>query len=229
MSRIKSVLLGLAALLVMSAIASGPASATVKKEYFEGGTTKAIASETIEGVVGVADLQSEISGTKVLITCTSNTLANAKIESGGKSEGEIKYTECGKLFQLKEGKKTELGNCPVEVPAFKFKDKLIEGTKSGVVEDEFEPASGKLFVEVIIKSTGTGCTFGSEAGKKYNTEGTYIASLGQEAEMAKKEGEIKFDSTGSNVTFEKQKAAYTNTVTKVKLSGTKAGQEWYVD
>lgn len=94
------------------------------------------------------------------------------------------------------------------------------------MEDEFRPSSGTVFVEIEI--TGASCVFKKSVGN-YKTEGTYIASLGQEAEIAKKEGEIRFDATGSNVTFEGKKAGYTNTVSKVKLSGTKVGKEWYVD
>jgi hypothetical protein len=225
MSRIRIVVLSLSVVLAVSAMASGSASA-LKLKYYEAPHTEITVATAVTGTVGVAQLQSIILSDKIMVECTNNKFSG-EIEAGGKSKGKIEFGGC-ELYQIKEGKKEAEGSsCEVTVPTFKFKDKLIEGTKSGVVEDEFEPETPPIFVElVIITKTGQTCIFGEKSpGKKYKTEGTYQASFGDEGERALKEHELVFDAPGSNVTFGKEKASYTDTVKKLEAGG----KEFYVE
>jgi hypothetical protein len=222
MSKVKFVMLSLIAVLAVSALAASSASAKTENKYYETTEKKELVAQPIEGTVGTAQLQSIISNIKIFIICTTNKLSEAEISTEGSSKGEITYSGCT-ISEIKNGIKTEAKKCKVEIPAFKFKDKLIEGVESGVVEDEFKPASGTLFVEIKIKGEKV-----AECGLEgtFKTEGSYIASLGDEAEVEKAEGEIVFTSTGSKVKFGKEKTSYTNVVSKVKRTN---GKKWYVD
>jgi hypothetical protein len=215
MSRMKVVLLSLVTMLAVSGLASSSALAKTENKYFEAGGTAISAETAITGTVGIADLASELAGAKILIECTENTFKGT-VGKEGTSKGSIKYGGC-KLFEINKGKKESETTCTVSIPEFKFVDQLIEGTKGGVVEDEFKPETPPVFVEITIGV----CTLKGT----FKTEGTYTAQTSQEGEVAKKEGELRFDSTGSNVTFNKSKAAYFDTLKKLELGG----KEWYVD
>lgn len=117
MSRMKVVLASLVAMFAVSAVAAGPAAATTKNEYFEGGGATQITSEKIEATVGVADLQSEIASAKVLIECTNNKFSEGEISTGGASKGKIEYSSCT-ISEIKEGKRSVEATCTVKVPAF---------------------------------------------------------------------------------------------------------------
>jgi hypothetical protein len=220
MSRVKVVLLGLVAMFAASAMAAGPALA-LENKYFEQPKVE-ITSSAIEGSVGTAWLQSSLSGQKILIESAENAFEEGKILKEGKSEGKIKYKK-PILYTIKEGKKENTSaTCTVAPIEFKFKDKLFTQTKGGVVADEFEPGTegSKIFIEIKIE--GTSCLLKGT----FAVEGTYNASLGGQGEEDRTEHELIFTEAGSNVTFDKATAAYTNTVSKLKQTNKK---EWYVD
>jgi hypothetical protein len=222
MSRVKLGLLSLVAVFAVNAMAAVSASA-LSNAYFEQ-PSKALGTEAIEGVVGSASLQSEVSGLKIIIECTKNSFTG-EIEAGGKSKGEIKYESC-KVLSVKEGKKETLTLCKVLEPiSFKFLDKLFTQTKAGVVADNFEPSTPPIFVTIEIEGSTCVLNAGSKV-KKFKVEGTYAASLGAQAEEDQTEHELVFTEAGSSVTFEGKPASYTNTVAKLKRTN---GKEWYVD
>jgi hypothetical protein len=169
-------------------------------------------SQVVEGSVGTAQLQSVISNIKIFITCNENKLSEAEIETEGKSKGAITYSNC-KVAEIKNGVKTVAEKCKAEIPTFKFKDQLKEGSESGVAEDEFKPSEGTLFVEIKIKGVKVG-----ECGLEgtFKTEGSYIASFDAEGAVEKVEHTLNFTSKGSKVKFGKEKTGLTGVVA-VKL------------
>jgi hypothetical protein len=221
MTRIRLILLSMVAMLALSAAASATASAAVETRYFVEGDTELAASESIAGTVGTAELVSTLANDKIAIVCTKNTLSNATVETVGKSKGEIKYEECGELKQIKGGTLTTVTNCKVTIPPFKFIDLLVAGP-GGTVEDEFKPETGTTFVEIEIGGTGCNAIFKG----KFLASGSYVASL-PKGELGEVGHLIDFTSTGSKVTFNKELASYTNSVSNVLFSGTKKGKTWW--
>jgi hypothetical protein len=221
MSRFKLVVLGMLAVLAVSAAAAATASAATSLEtrYFVEGT-ELTSAETVDGVVGVAQLNSTVSGAKIMIECTANEMVptgNNTIEGGGVSHTEISYKQCY-LYTISKGTRELSTTCRVKEPiTFKAIDQLFAGN-GGLVEDEFKPSAGTIFVEIeIVKIPGKTCLL----EKTYKAEGTYIASFGDEGERQMTEHELVFNSTGSKVTFEKEPASYTNTITRLKLRNNK--------
>jgi hypothetical protein len=223
MSRFKLAALGVFAMLIVSAMAAASASAnTTETRYFVEGAELTTA-ETVDGVVGVAQLNSVTAGSKLMIECTANEiLASGEntIEAGGKSKTKIVYRQCY-VYNIKStGVREQLAGCGVEPIEFSAVDQLFIGP-GGLVEDRFEPVEGKLFVTIkLINANAKTCLFKGE----YKVEGTYVASLGDEAERSMTEHELVFTSTGSKVTFAGEPASYTNTVSRLKL---KSGKNWY--
>jgi hypothetical protein len=219
MPRIKLIMLGLVAILVTSAMVAGPASATTKNEFFEfPAKTKVTTATEVVGTVGTAELQGEVASAKILIECTKNVLGKSEIEAKGESKGSIKYESCT-LYELKEGEKIKESNCTVEIPEFKFKDQLVEGTGSGQVEDEFKPATGTTFVE--IKITGSLC---SGLKGTFKVEGTIIVEIFLPFRGFPRII-IYFQPTGSKLTFNGKPAGFFNT-TELTL---KSGKEVYAE
>lgn len=220
MSRMKWIMLSLVAVLGVSAVASVTASAATKNRFFVEKVELA-GSDKIEGTVETAQLNSIVANLKMMIVCTENKLVanTGEIEALGASKGEIEYNKC-KVYEIKEGVLTLLTVCTVKEPIkFSFKDQLIEGP-GGLVEDEFKPSSGTVFVKIEI--TGSLCAFKGTLEPK----GTYVASLGDEGERQLVEHELVFTSTGSKITLGTEKGAFTNRVSKVKVVGSKP---WYVE
>ena len=86
-NRLRVLLVSMLAVFALSAVASSTASAALKNEYFVEKVAVA-ANETIEGSVGVAKLNSELAGVKILIECKQNILVSGEIEAAGASKGE---------------------------------------------------------------------------------------------------------------------------------------------
>jgi len=221
-SRFKVILICMIAVLAAGALACGSASA-LSNSYFEQ-PSKALGNEKMATSVGVAQLQSEISGVKILIECAENS-AEGEIEAAGKSKGSIKIKKCS-LSSISEGKKTNLAaSCPIKEPLeFKVLGQLITQTKAGVVAAEIKPAEGKIFVEQAIG--GAACVITGGAESKFKAEGTYVASLGDQAEEDATEHEAVTTEAGSSLTFGGKPAAVTTTLSKIKRTN---GKEWYVD
>jgi hypothetical protein len=222
MSRIKLVLLSMVVVLGVSAVASSSAFAIAETRYFVGGTEVSV-QHNIEGNVETAQLNTQIASLKTILVCTENTFTG-NIKSGGTSEGTIKFKKC-KLYEIKAGVMTLLGNCMIGEPIeFTFKDQLFDGPAGqlggGIVEDEFRPAGGgenEVFVK--IKITGSLCVPKGELEPK----GTYVASMGDEAERELEKHELVFTSTGGKIKLGPEKGAFTNRVGNLKLEG---GGNW---
>ncbi len=208
MSRIKLALLGLVAMLLMSAAASSSAFATAETRFFVEGTEVTTATK-VEGTSGASQLESVIAGTKIVIECKKDAFTG-EIEAAGKTKGEITFEEC-KLFEIKAGKKTELPKCTVPNIKFKFNDQLVSGS-GATAEDEFFPTSGTLYVEFEI--TGGECLLKGKYKVETTAEkkGQRCALPSGEVEMEKHE--IVCTSTGgSELRFGKEKVSFFSTDT----------------
>jgi len=213
MLRMRLVLLGLAATLVFSAVASGSAFAAAETRYFVE-KTEVSAANAIEGTSGVSKLESTIAGVKIIIECKKD-VATGEIETLGKSKGEIKFTECGELMQRNTAReKKKIAKCAVENITFKFIDLLIPGP-GGTGEDEFKPASGSTFVTIVVGGTGCNATFKGS----YEVEGTQICAL-PEGEVELVLHEIQCNSTGSKLKLKKEPASFTS-IESLKLTSSK--------
>jgi hypothetical protein len=219
MSRIKLAVVSIFAVAAVCAVAAGSASAAQETRYFvEGAELTTV--ETVDGAVGVAQLNSVLLGSKIMIECTANELVGENtIEEKGKSKTEIIYKQCY-VYTINKGTRELDTGCGVETITFKALDQLIAGP-GGLVEDEFKPASGNLFVTInIVNANGKVCALKSED----KVEGSYVASFGDEGERSSTEHELVFTSTGSKVTFRGEPASYTNTVSRLKL---RSGKNYY--
>jgi hypothetical protein len=153
MSRIKSILLSLLALVAVGAVASSPASASTGTRYFIE-KTELTKPESIEATGEVATLEGEIASVKVGLECNKSAL-KGEIEGGGAGKGEVSLKEC-KVFKIEHGEQTTVGGCTVTEPlGFKYKSELVVGP-AGEPEIEVRPASGTTFVEIKI---GGECLF----------------------------------------------------------------------
>ncbi|MGA2164763.1 MAG: hypothetical protein ABSH36_09870 [Solirubrobacteraceae bacterium] len=203
MLRTKLVLLGLAATLVFSAVASSSAFAAAETRYFVE-KTEVSAANALEGTSGLAKLESTIAGTKIIIECQKDA-ATGEIEKEGKSKGEIKFTECGELMQRNTAREKEkIAKCAVENITFKFIDLLVPGP-GGSGEDEFKPASGSTFVTIVVGGTGCNATFKGS----YEVEGTQICA-NPEGEVELVLHDIWCSSTGSKLKLHKELASFTS-------------------
>lgn len=209
-------ILSLLAVLAVVAVTSASASALETRYVAEG--KEVTTAETYSAVVGVAQLNSTIGSVKIMIECSANALittgANA-IEAEGKSSGEISFSQCV-IYEIKKGSRVLLSSCTITEPIkFAFKDLLVSGP-GGLLEDEYKPSTGTIFVEITI---GVCVLKGT-----YKAEGAYTASFGAEGEREVSEHELLFHSTGSKVTLGKEPASFTNTISRIKL---KSGKSWY--
>jgi hypothetical protein len=221
MSRIKLAVVSVLAVAAVCAVAAGTASAAQETRYFVEGT-ELKATETVDGAVGVAQLNSTLLGQKIMIECTANELTTTgenTIEEKGKSKTEIIYKQCY-VYTISKGTRELLLGCGVETITFKAIDQLIAGP-GGLVEDEFKPSTGEVFVSInIVNANGKTCSLKS----KDEVKGSYVASFGDEGERSSTEHELVFTSTGSKVTFAGEPASYTNTVSRLKL---RSGKNFY--
>jgi hypothetical protein len=224
MSRVKLVLLGMLAVFAVSAAASASASASqaywrcanvgategrwhdaqcTKKGSPEEFATREITSEEDTFSSKVSILKSAT----VTITCKVDE-GRGKIETGGKSEGEIKFRECS----------TNLEHCAVVEPiVFKFTDQLL--LTSGIEEDEFKATkANETFVEITLEGTscalkGTHPVKGSQTCPLPNGEEPLI------------EHEITCTSAGSKLKFGSEAATFESTE-HVTLAGANKGKDW---
>jgi hypothetical protein len=230
MSRIRLIVLSLAAVTAIGAVASASASAHafLDCQKVAAGTgkwtdskcsvagtgeweTKEVASGTkAVGTSGVSKLKSKLLGAEILITCKKDAF-KGELETAGASKGEVTFEECSA-----SSSGSELTNCEVPNIKFKFTDQLV-GTP---VEDEFKPAvAGKPFVEIVINNKGAKTclekgTFPVEGTQKCElpSGGTFLA-----------EHEIKCTPTGSSLKFNKTEEATFESTEKVKLE---SGGNW---
>ncbi len=221
MLRIRLILIGVVVMSVMSALASASASAITPvflvcleksgsgRKFEDRNCSKESGSGKFElvevteflqytGTGGVSTLVSLLLKAEIRITC-KRTLLIGEIGPKGLTKGELKYDECS------VGNKTEtFANCEVPNIDFTFIDQLIENSK-GEVEDEYKPATGKVFVEIAIKNKeGKVC---AEKGT-FPVEGTQNAEVEQPSLGAKLLREWTFKASGSHLTFNKEPATY---------------------
>jgi hypothetical protein len=216
MSRVKLVLSTLTAVLAVSAVVSAAAMAQTPSYVIEGKEVTGTEKYEFTGSVNVARMNTVIGGLKEEIECISNKLMGENIlEKEGKSKGAINLESCT-LFEIK--KSGELFNqsekCTVKTPIeLKYGAQLVIGP-GGLVENEFKPATGEVFVEIVIQSApGKTCLLAASLQSK----GSYDASTGPEAEVERREHESVFTSAGSKLKIGALQASFTNKVTGLKL------------
>ncbi len=236
MTRAKLTLLIATAVVVAAAFVSATASATTpvfsvclkgtggsgtkyedskcEKEK-TGGEWEAIALKealAINGTGGVAKLKGALLKAEILITCKKDKVIG-EIEPAGKSKGEVTFEGC------EAGNSSgTFKNCAVPNIKFKFADQLVENAKSEV-EDEFKPASGSTFAEIIIENKEEKAC--AEKGK-FPVGGTQNAELEQTGYKTMKS--LTYKPSGSHLTFNGEAATFENTAS-VALSN---GDSWGV-
>jgi hypothetical protein len=240
MSRIRLILLSLAAITAIGAVTSASASAhrfiaptckegtnaeakkwgnekkCIERNPAAGETGKWEHNEVlgkVKGTSGVSKLKSMLLGAEILITCKKDTFSG-ELEAKGATKGEVTFEECSA-----SSSGSELTNCEVPNIKFKFTDQLV----GSPVEDEFKPAvAGKPFVEIVIKNKGAKICL--EKGT-FPVEGTQKCEL-PSGETFKTEHEIKCTPAGSSLKFNKTETATFESTDTVKLE---AGGEWAVE
>lgn len=234
MSRIRLILWSAAALAVMGAFASASASAhryveclkvaAGKEAYEENKCEKAkaggewekfeIANVGFAGTGNVSELKTELLKAEILITCKKAIYAG-ELETGGTGKGEVTLEECS----MGNSKET-FANC--EVPNIKFKllGVLVENAKSEV-EEEFKPASGTTFFDLIIKNKGE---------KACAEKGTFPVNGTQTCEFSNGKTfgvthEIDCKPSGSHLTFDGEAATFEGS----RSIGTASNDSWAVE
>jgi hypothetical protein len=218
MPRIKLLLLGLVAVLVMSAAASTSASAATKNRFFVE-KTELKGEDAIEGKVETAQLNTVIASLKIMGVCTENSFSEGKIKEKGEASAKMTFSKC-KIYEIKAGVLTLLSNCTFEEPVtFSVKEQLIEGP-GGMVEDEIKPSSGEVFVKAKI--TGAACVLKGT----YEPKGTYAGSGGDEAERQSPEHSLELSSTGSKLKLGTEPVSIRFCQWIIRIVGAKP---WYVE
>jgi hypothetical protein len=217
MSRIRLILPALAAVLVVSAAIAACALATTPTYFVEGKEITGAEKYAITFTLGTAHMNTEIGGVKMHIECTSNKLFGENyFEAGGRAKDEADFNNCALYEISKTGEQANRSEkCEIKTPIeFKYAEQLVAGP-GGLPEDEYKPASGEVFVEVVLQDApGSFCLFDS----RLQVTGAYDASYGPEAEIERREHEMWFQSAGSKLKIGTTiKASFTMRVTGLKL------------
>jgi hypothetical protein len=216
MSRMRLVLPILAAVLAVSAVASASAMAAAPRYVIEGKEVKGTEKFAITAGVGIANLNSVVGGLKMDIECVNNKVTGENfIEGEGKSKGETALEGCTLYEVAKNGAlENKSEKCLVKTPiVLKYADQLVIGP-GGLPEDELKPASGEIFVEVVIQNApGHTCLIAANLQVK----GAYAAAIGPEAEVERREHELRFTSAGSKINIGALQASFTNRINGLKL------------
>jgi hypothetical protein len=190
MSRTKLILLGLAALVVVSVVAtastSTPASASGSCSK-----VKTVPGYCIEGVPlesAAAEVEGTISGASILKGTVASVTAEVKCEKGkmtgtieggaagtvGKSTGTMTFEECKLVTptncKLSAGSKT--------IETSELKD-VLELTGSGKrIEDKFEPKEGTTFASIGIEGKESSCVIAHVAEEKgFPVSGSQVCEI----------------------------------------------------
>jgi hypothetical protein len=214
MPNLKIILLGLVASLSLSAILSAPASASAAVEtrfFVEGKEVSGSEEFTIDGVLGVTQLNSEIANIKVMVECTATTFIQSQIKANGEASSTPEFNNCS-IYTIKKGARAVMTNCTIpERIAFSAKEQLIDGP-GGVAELEIKPKTGTTFTTVEI--SGKECMLEG----KYEVTGT-LRMAAPEAEVARSDHALIANSTGSGVSMAKEKASVTILGQRVRVRG----------
>ncbi len=236
MSRIRFILLGMAATVVLGAFASASASAHrfvdclkvaagSKGIYEETKCEKAkaggewekyeIANQEVLGTGGLTKLKSELLGAELLITCKKETFSGL-LEVGGASKGEITLEECS------IGNKTEtFKNCEVPNIKFKLTGHLITKEEETEVEFRGVEKEGAQFVEIQIKNKGEkSCT---QKGK-FPIQGTQTCSFSN-GPIFEPTHTIECTPSGSSLVFNGKSATFEGS----RSAGTTSNDSWAVE
>ncbi len=234
MSRIRFILLSVMAVVVMSAIASATASAhryveclkaeAGKGTYEESKCEKAktggewekleIANVKFTGTGGISKLKSSLLKAEILITCNKAVYAG-ELETAGAGKGEVTLEECS----IGNGKEAFL-NCEVPNINFKLRGILVESAKSEI-EEEFKPASGTTFVELVIKNKGEKSC--AEKGT-FPVQGTQICEFSS-GKIFNVTHEIACKPAGSHLAFDGEVATFESD----RSIGTASNDAWAVE
>lgn len=153
----------------------------------------------VNGTSGVSVLTSSLLKAEIKITCTKDKFTGT-IGPKGLSKGEVTYEGC-----TAGNSSGEFKTCEVPNIKFKFIDQLVENATTKEVEDEFKPETGSIFVEIVIKNKPEQSC--AEKGT-FPVEGTQNAEVEKPSLGAKLLRELTYKTSGSHLTFLKEKATY---------------------
>jgi hypothetical protein len=207
---VKSVQLSLLLLVVISAVAAAPASATSPEWWVEG--SEIAKAETVAEAVTIKQAPTFKVGSIVTVTCSTVKVKHGIIRPGNSNNGTFAFESCSVASQ---------SHC--EVPNFSSEPLVfpLEGT-GAKLKLNFQPASGRTLAVVVVKNSGGTCavantypiTSGTSKGMACNYPGV---------ETEKTEHELVFNSeTGSEAFFGSTKVLFEGDFF-VKLS---LGNKW---
>jgi hypothetical protein len=186
MSKVKVVLLGLVAVLAISAGTTSTASAA---HVFKIEGTELAGTEAAEATSFSGKLENAILGLSAAVQCEEDVSGPSEIKPKGESKGSIEFKNCFTIA-LEKGKRTFLTSCSIKEPVVaQFTDQL---TEHGV--DEYKGSGAEeAFFEIEIK--GESCAIKS----KYKVKGRQDCST-PEAEFEKVIRESICTPAGSKLT-----------------------------
>jgi hypothetical protein len=218
MSRIKLLPASLIAVFAASMVVSAPAYAV---EYWElPGPIKMAAGTDIESLLQRVMIETEINTKKTYIECSKNVSTN-EVEAAGKSKDLPKFEMCIASWLNSSGG-VERENCKAKVPAAEepsWKDQLVR--PGAIAEDEYT-TNNPNFLKVEVE--GAPCKISPTT---LEIKGSYIASLGVEAEVGLGEHETVFTATGSKLKAGTKPVSIIATMAKTKIRG--MPNLWYVE
>jgi hypothetical protein len=184
---VKTVQLSLLLLVVISAVAAAPASATSPEWWVEG--SEIAKAETVAEAATVKQAPTFKVGTIATVTCSTVKVEHGIIRPGNSNNGTFAFESCSVVSQP---------HC--EVPNFSSEPLVfpLEGT-GAQLKLNFQPASGSTLAVVVIKSSGGTClaanTYTITSGTRKGMECNYPG-----VETEKTEHELVFNSeTGSEI------------------------------
>jgi hypothetical protein len=159
MSRVKVIMVALAAVFAFSAVAAGTASA----EWFVNGT-KLVGSAALATTAKVdtdAVLRIAAPGGSVKILCSGTTLSGESPEiQGGTAEGMAKSLKFQGCSTIEPATKCELANQPTTIETTPLRVLISKvGGRSPLVSVTFHPLTKSVLTEIPFKETGNSCAF----------------------------------------------------------------------
>ncbi len=192
MCKTRVALLGVLALFIASGIAASTASAVGPYWHVNGAKFTAGTRQNKLQLKGNALLSTEISTTKVVITCVTSVAEGATIEGNGNNQGQdkgrIKYSNCS----------VNQPNCVVEPITTKPTKSYLVTFKGGQTKyaDIIEPTEGEIFTTVKITKGTEAC----EVADVLEVKGSIAAELITK-EKEQKEGLLFFPETTISPVF----------------------------
>ncbi len=224
-TRVITLLVSLLSISLISAASTSAHRYLVENKEVKGSET----FSTHGSFFNPAVLESKISSKKVAVECEGGSEKD-EIEKEGRSKGGELILEKCVIFEIKEGKRTELKECTVSHPTFKFKDSLVTGEGESV-ELELQPSSGTSFGEFEL--SGSSCGIKGKEKIESATEGKgQVCATGITGEVEDTEQFAACNPTGSKeLRLGSEKASFDALFTMaITVEGCGASEKaWYME